>query len=696
MTKKNKRDKTLIIVESPNKIKKILSFLDGSYIIKASFGHIFELKSDKKNKLGVNIEKGFEPQYGFIPDKKDKIAAIIDSTSEVKEVLLATDCDREGECISFHVKECIESAGIPIKRIIFNEITKTAVLNAIKNPRDLDKNLYDAQQARRVLDRLVGFMVSPYVINKFGTGSAGRCQSVAVRLIIDREKEIETFKPEEYWTIFSNLVKINDKKAFRAKYVKKVTDKATAQKIKKDLENDTYIVLDVDSKEKKRNPFPPLITSTLQQAAAGKYGFSVNKTMKAAQSLFESGYITYMRTDSTHISSEALVAVRDWLSTNNYKIPNKPNVYSSKNSQEAHECIRPSDVSKIPDDIFLPEDQQKVYKLVWERFLSSQMEPAIYDTVSVLIKTSSNHELKANGRVLKYLGWLEIAKDLINDKKSDDEDDVQLPILKVKDNLVLVPPKVQADQKFTQPPPRYSEANLVKELEKRGIGRPSTFASICSTIQNRGYVELKGKIYHGTPSGKKVIDKLSKYFDFLNYNYTSNMESQLDLITEGKLTYVKMLETFYEPFKENLKTAYNDDSEHKTDINCPNCNNKMLVKDGKFGYYIQCFDYNKCKTNISCELIDGKIVIKSKKEEECVPGVFCEKCKSPMIKKSGKFGDFYACKKYPKCKGTRKIPYGLKCNKCNGEFTMSIFDGIKKLACMEYPNCKNIIDIPKK
>jgi DNA topoisomerase-1 len=689
-------NKTLIIVESPNKIKKISSYLGPQYVIRASFGHVIDLAAGGKHGLGIDIEDNFKPKYVLIPDKKDKLAAIVDAAKNVNQIYLATDPDREGEAIAFHIYEKLKSTNKPIKRITFNSITKSAILEAIKKPGELNKDLFDAQQARRVLDRLVGFMVSPYLINTVGPNlSAGRVQSVAVRLIVDRDREIENFKPEEYWDITAQLAKpsAKSKDSFQAKYAKKVSDSKIAAKIKKDLESDTFKVTKVDAKEKNRNPLPPLTTSKLQQAAAGRFGFPVAKTMRAAQSLYEAGFITYMRTDSTRLAPEFVVAAVDWLQKEHHDLPEKPNYYASKGgAQDAHEAIRPTDVFKTPDAMFTSDDQQKIYRLVWERAVASQMLPAIYDTVSIAVESSSGHELKANGRTLKYSGWLAIASDMVNVKDKNDEDDIKLPLLKVKDDLILVPPKVKADKKETKPPPRFGEGSLVKELEKRSIGRPSTYADIVEKIKYRKYVELKGKTYQSTELGKKIIDILVKHFKFMNYDYTAKMELQLDQIADGKFKYLNMMDDFFDPFQKELKSAYSSEGEDYG-INCPKCNSSMKLRHGKFGYFLTCPGYPDCKTTYSCDIVDGKPVVKTNKSS-IVEGVECPACKAGMVKRDGKFGPFYACSKYPKCTGKRKVPSGLKCDKCNSDFYWTVFDNVPKLACMGYPDCRNIINPP--
>jgi DNA topoisomerase-1 len=690
--------KTLIIVESPNKIKKISSYLGSSYVIRASFGHIIDLATgDKTCRLGVDVEKDYNPKYKIIPDKKDKIQSIIDAASGVDQIYLATDPDREGEAIAWHLKSCLDSTGKPIYRISFNEITKTAVVKAVNSPGPLNKDLFDAQQARRVLDRIVGFLASDFLRDAIGPNlSAGRVQSVAARLVIDRENEIENFKPEEYWNITTALAKSPDDEKFVAKYDKKITNKKDALSVKKDLDKDKYVIDKVEKKEKKRNPLPPLTTSKLQQAASTRYGFPVSKAMKAAQSLYEAGLITYMRTDSTRIAPDAIKSVRDYLSKNNLGFPGKPNYYNTKKgAQDAHEAIRPTDVFKKPQNVFLSDEQQKVYRIIWERFVACQMEPAVYDTVAVVVKSSSNHILKASGRTLKYEGWLKVASD---QKSQPGEEDEMLPNLNVGDKVILVPPKVKAEQKFTQPPSRYGEATLVKELEKRGIGRPSTYANIIETIKGRSYVELKGKTYHATDIGKQVIGKLTGCYKFMDFHYTSDMEGKLDEIADGNLGYVKMLDDFFIPFQAECKKAENISSPDYG-IPCPECNSKMLLKHGRYGFYMKCIDNPTCKGTVSVDVEDGKPKVKEKFQKKVVDGVDCPKCgsKGMILNDTGRFGPFYYCQNYPKCKGNRKVPYGKKCVKCGSDMFMTVFSGQKKLACMGYfesHKCRNVEDIP--
>jgi len=689
---------TLVIVESPNKIKKISSYLGKGFVVRASVGHIIDLVTGNKQfPLGVDLEHDYKPKYRILPDKKDVVQSLIDAATGAKNIYLATDMDREGEAIAWHLKDCLESTGKPIKRVLFNAITKAAINKAVSNPGELNEDLFDSQQARRVLDRIVGFMASEQLRHFFGPHlSAGRVQSVAVRIIVDREREIENFVPEEYWNIHTSLAKpANLSDSFVAKYGKKVTDEKVAKKIKADLDKDSYVIKEVISKEKNRNPLPPLTTPSLQKAVGGRYGFSVSKTMRAAQSLYESGLVTYIRTDSRRIEPEALKEVRDYLTKKKYKVPTKPNIYGSKGSaQDAHECIRPTDILQEPTKVFLSDEHQKVYRVIWERFVASQMEPAIYDTMSVTVESSSAHLLKANGRTLKYDGWLAIA----TDHKNLGKDDVQLPPLATKDKVVLVPPKVKAEQKFTQPPPRFTEVSLVDELEKKGIGRPSTYGSIIDKIRGRNYVDIIKKSYHATDLGKKVVDSLTKHFKFMDYQYTASMETRLDKIADGKLGYVEMLDEFFIPFQKECKQAEAHESPDYG-IKCPACEEKTILKHGRFGFYLACINRPECKGTLSVDVVDGKPVVKKPFEKKLVKGIKCPKCNGGMCRRDGQFGPFYSCENFPKCKGSAKIPFGKKCSDCGEELFMTIFyrsgEGQKKLACMGYPNCKHVEDLPE-
>lgn len=676
--------KTLIIVESPSKAKTISKYLGDQFIVRASYGHIIDLISGGKEGIGVDIANEFMPKYEIIPAQKDKLKTIFDAAVGVKEILIASDPDREGEAIAFLIAELLQKKfTIPIKRVKFQEITKTKILEGIKNAGEIDQNLFAAQKSRRVIDRLVGYMVSPFLINSIGPNlSAGRVQSAAVKMVIDKEREIENFKPEEYWNISVCLAKSNSTENFTAKYSNKVTNQIIADKIKKDLDSDKYEISSVTEVEKARNPSPPFITSSLAISAAGRYKFPAAKTMKAAQSLYESGLITYMRTDSVRSSPEAIDACREWLTKNKHDLPTKSVIYKTKNSaQDAHEAIRPTDVYKIPPNIFVSEDEQKIYRLIWERFVASQMNPALYDTVSIIVESSSGHLLKANGRVLKYKGWLEITGDFEN----DDEGESKLPILKIKDKLILVPPKVKAEKKVTQPPPRYSEKTLIKELERQGIGRPSTYAAIMSKITDRSYVVKKGEMFNATDTGKKVVDALAKHFTFMDTKYTASMEEELDKIADGKMTYLTMMNDFYTPFSEELKKAYTANRKDYGFI-CDKCQKKMYLRHGRFGFFMACSDYpDICKNTISCDMVDEKPIPKDQlfNIEE---GVSCPTCSKGMVKRDGKFGPFYICSDF-NCKGKRKVPFGKKCSDCGGELYSTFYKEENVLFCMNYPKC---------
>jgi len=681
--------KALIIVESPAKIKTIQKYLGQDYVIRASVGHIADLSTDGKYGLGVDLDQEYKPKYVILSDKKDKLQSILDAATEVAEIYLATDEDREGEAIAWHLYERLKKFNKPIRRVFFKEITKSGIEKGMAEAGDLNKDIFDAQQARRVLDRIVGFLVSPFVIKFLGPNlSAGRVQSVALKMVVDREKDVLKFKPEEYWNILANVTKDIPKNKFIVKYPKRINNQEEAFKIKKELESGKLIITDLVEVEKKKNPYPPFITYSLAATAAGRYKFTAARTMKAAQSLYESGLITYMRTDSLRTSNEAIVSCRAWLATNKHDMPDKPNIYPSGKGQDAHEAIRPTDINKLPSEMYSTPDEQRLYKLIWERFVASQMNPALYDTVGVTITSTDKHILKANGRVLKYKGWLEISQDL--DK--NDDDDTQLPVLKINDNLLFTPPGVKADKKKTQPPPRFSEKTLIKELKNKDIGRPSTYASIMSKITDRNYATRKSDMLIPSDLGISVIDKLGDFFDFMDYSYTAEMENKLDEIAAGNLKYADMLDDFYKPFEKQLKEAY---ASNQVDYGhrCKSCQSNMYLQHGKFGYYMACVNYPACKTTFSVELLDGKPVLPA--SQETVHGVHCPKCNDAMRRKGGEFGPFFSCVNYPKCFGSRKIPFGKPCNKCGEDLYATKFDGELKLACMAYPNCRNVEALPE-
>lgn len=555
----NKKNKTLVIVESPSKAKTIEKYLGEDYIVLASRGHMIDLAKGGKHKLGIDIQNNFKPHYIILDDKVQLLQEIMDTAKKVKAVILASDPDREGMAIAYHIYERIKDHNANIKRAIFTEITKKEIIKALDNLQDINSsdnlNMFHSQEARRMLDRIVGFMASPFLMSFFGPNlSAGRVQSVIVRLITDREQEINDFKPEEYFTIQANLEK--DKNAFIAKYDHKITNKKIAENTKIELEDQSakYIISNVEAAEEKKKPFAPLITAKLQQIMSKKYGINSSRTMKAAQSLYEAGLITYMRTDSTRIGDDALKEVRSWLKENNYDIPKSANYYKNKNnSQDAHEAIRPTHTSETPETIgIVVPDEKIVYEVIWKYFVASQMKPAIYDTlkVNIILSTNSKHTLTTSGKALKYKGFLEVLGII-------DNNIIDIPALSIGDEVKLFGNKpIIMERKQTQPPSRYSEASLIEILEKKEIGRPATYAQLISTVSARNYVEQEGTIFRPTELGKVITNELIKWFSFLEYNYTQAMETKLDDIAEGKLDHIEMLKEFYSTFNEQLNKAY--------------------------------------------------------------------------------------------------------------------------------------------
>lgn len=678
----------LVIVESPAKSKTITKYLGSGYTVRATGGHICDLSKGHGGDLGVDIKNGFRPRYELNPDKKDKVKAIIDAARTADEIFIASDNDREGAAISFHVADQLEFLKKPLKRIVFNEITEKAIKKAINNPCGFDQNLYDAQQARRSIDRIVGFMVSPYICKKLGDKlSAGRVQSVTLRMIVDREEEIEKFVPEIYYNINATLAK-SDK--FVAKYPSRIDSEDEAKRIKEDLDQSSYIIDDVQAKEMLRKAPPPLITSTLQQEASTKLKFSGERTMKAAQELYEGGYITYLRTDSVRNSIDSIAEARDFLGKNGFKIPAQPNEFKNKDqAQDAHEAIRPTHVDQHPDKIALIGDQQKIYNLIWRMFVASQMPPAVFDVVKVTVKSSKGQRLLAEGKILRDEGWMFIVKEFLKKDK-----DVILPELSVGDVVSLVPPKVKMEKSQTKPPPRYSEASLIAELERKEIGRPSTYATIIAKISNRKYVKSTAAGFLPTDLGRKISDDLKSEFSFMDYMYTANMEKSLDKIAEGKLDYLSMMTKFFDEFKAEFQKARSGQGEI-TGVPCPKCGGDTVIRKSKYGFFASCIKYKAgCDgiANISVE--DGKVIPKTQKAK-IDDTVKCPECDAGMVPRpDGRFGPFYSCSNYPKCLGKRKMPFGKKCIKCGNELYATLMSGKLKLACMGYPDCKNVEELP--
>ncbi len=748
-------EKSLVIVESPAKAKTINKYLGNQYTVKSSVGHIRDLpvsgnrkpvdpkerakaaaitrkmnpeekEEHKKRKakeqlvrrMGIDPDNGWDAHYEIIPGKKKVLSELKKAAAEAKEIYLATDLDREGEAIAWHLREAIGSSKEKFKRVIFNEITKTAIREAFENPGQIDLDRVRAQQTRRFLDRVVGFMLSPLLWTKVARGlSAGRVQSVAVRLIVEREREIHAFVPEEYWDLHADLkTKENDEvrfqvvkengNAFKPKSREQINE-AVAK-----LEKAVYSVLKREDKPTKKRPYAPFITSTMQQSASTQLGFSVKKTMTLAQRLYEAGHITYMRTDSTNLSREAVSSARNYIQETygGKYLPEKPNVYTSKaGAQEAHEAIRPTNVTRKSDSLgSIDRDAKRLYDLIWRRFVACQMPPAEFISTTVLAEADS-FELKATGRITTFDGFLKVLPP--SGKKNGE---TELPDMKVGDPLDLV--KLDPSQHFTNPPPRYTEAGLVKELEKRGIGRPSTYASIISTIQDRGYVVLENKRFYAQKIGDIVTDRLLENFQHLmDYGFTADMEVRLDKIAEGEERWKKVLDEFYADFKQKLDSAYENGGMRPNDpvdtkIPCPECGRHMQIRTAGTGVFLGCSGYNlppkeRCKKTLNlihgdeairtddesaetddlrgrrrCPVcgtaMDSYLIDENRKLHVCGnspdcpgyeieegsfkikgydgPTLQCDKCGAEMQLKTGRFGKYFDCTN-PECSNTRKL-----------------------------------------
>ena len=641
----------LIIVESPAKANTIKKFLGGSTKVVASMGHIRDLP---KSKMGIDIEHDFEPEYINIRGKGDLIKSLKKDAKQAKKIYIATDPDREGEAIAWHLAKILEDEKDKIVRVTFNEITKTAVQKAIKEPRDIDVNLVDAQQARRVLDRIVGYKISPVLWKKVRRGlSAGRVQSVAVKLIVDRENEIEKFIPEEYWNIYANLEDMKTKKEFEAHFYGKdgkkieIHSNDEVQEILDNIKDAKYIVTDVKKGEKKRTPAPPFTTSTMQQEASRKLGFTLKKTMSIAQGLYEGvkipekgtvGLITYMRTDSTRISEEARAVAKTQI-TKLYGENYYENRYyrTKKDAQDAHEAIRPTYIDIEPDSIkdSLTNDQYKLYKLVYNRFLASQMAPAIFDTMNVNIKANA-YDFKANGQTLKFKGFMTLYVE--GTDKEENEEEGMLPELVENQEVKLK--KINPKQSFTEPPPRYTEASLVKALEEKGIGRPSTYSPTITTILERRYIEKEKKQLYPTELGKVVNKLLTENFtDVINVEFTAKIENEFDEIAEGHEKWKKMIREFYGPFEQEVEKVEKE-LEHVemvdevSDVKCEKCGRMMVYKYGKYGKFLACPGYPECK--------NAKPIV----ETIDVP---CPKCGATVqVRKTKRKRNYYICENNPK------------------------------------------------
>ena len=718
--------KSLVIVESPAKARTINKYLGSAYTVMASMGHVMDLP---KKDLGVDIARGFQPTYITIPSRKSLIANLKAAAAKADAIYLATDPDREGEAICAHLREILDSKRKKYYRVMFNEITRDAVREAFEHPGEIDTHLVDAQQARRILDRLVGYQVSPLLWDKVKRGiSAGRVQTVALRLIVEREREIQAFQKKEYWTITAHLEGGNPP-AFDARLVKyrgedlEIPDQTHADRIAAEIKAGPLVVRSVATREKRKFPVPPFITSKLQQEAVRKLHFSAKKTMMIAQRLYEGvelgeegpvALITYMRTDSTRVAESALSAAREYIKRTfgDPYLPAEAIRYrSKKGAQDAHEAIRPTDVTRAPDSLRsrLGADEFKLYKLIWQRFVASQMNPAVFDQTTIEI-AAGDYLLRATGSVEKFNGFRAVYEEGKDEKVEFEEDEelkLRLPSVQEGERLKLR--KLTPDQHFTEPPPRYNEATLVKALEEKGIGRPSTYASILSVIQNRDYVEkLQGRFY---PSelGMLVSDLLVKHFsDIFDVTYTARMEEELDEVEEGKLSWTDALAEFYKKFKKDLRLADRDMADIKgegipTDLKCEKCGKPIVIRLGRNGQFLACTGYPECDNtgDLPPELA-AKYAPATPPAPE-VPEQNCEKCGKPMTVKRGRYGYFLACTGYPECRNTKKIvmkegsatavgdtPLEEKCPECGNHLVLKHGRFGPFTACSNYPTCKYV------
>ncbi len=770
MSKSNSR-KSLVIVESPAKAKTINKYLGPDFEVKSSMGHVRDLPSKD---FGVDIENNFEPTYQIMPGKKGIVTSLKAAAKKCDDLYLATDLDREGEAIAWHLAQILNVPEERTYRVIFNAITKSAIKDAFAEPGKINIDKVMAQQARRILDRIVGYKISPLLWKKVARGlSAGRVQSVAVKIIVEREREVRGFKPKEYWLIpavlttdlssdysrqwheFMSAKTENDTRlgegaivakevteapsrsregpsaaeqsewllkhsAFKAELYKigdekfHASNQEQAERVFAALKQAEFKLADLQTKQSVSNPAAPFITSTLQQAAANRLGFAAKKTMFVAQQLYEGidlgsmgslGLITYMRTDSTHLSSEAVAEVRNYIKTHlgaDY-LPQNANIYAAKKTaQQAHEAIRPTDIDFTPDDIkhFLTDEQYKLYNLIWRRFVACQMSPAKWDVTNVNVAADTSIGCcwyRTSGRVLVFDGYTKIWPIASGEQ--------QLPQMHAGQRLAAV--NIQAEQHFTKPPARYTEASLVKALESEGIGRPSTYATIISTIQERGYVQQKDKKFFATDLGEVVTDKLNEYFPrIMDVSFTRDMEERLDKIEEQHLDWLGILKDFYGPFKQNLDTALKLMKHAKAEVtpseyNCPQCGRQLHYRFGKNGRFLSCSGYPSCKFACPCDK-DGKMIETQQSEHKCPA------CGQPMVYKNGRFGQFLGCANYPNCKTTLKLdkqgnilpakappePTEIICYKCkNGRLVIRQSKKGPFLGCGRFPKCRTIVNI---
>ena len=623
--------KYLLIVESPAKAKTINKYLGQDYLVLSSFGHMFDLGKTEKCPWGIDFQNHYEPIYSLMDDKKKQMAAILEAAEKAESIIIASDPDREGEAIAWHIAKALKKCKKPMKRAEFHEITKASISKALLHTRDIDEKIFNAQQARRVIDRIVGYSVSTY-LNKQkisqASVSAGRVQSVALKLIGDREKEIVEFKPDTYYVVTGLVEK--DGTEFEIKNASKIILEADAKNTLNSLKNGVWIS-ELEKTSKPKYAPPPFETSTLMGTAASELGFATTQTMQLAQSLYEKGLITYMRTDSLRSSPESIEQAREYLQNNQFKIPEKPNSFSASGSaQDAHEAVRPTNCFTKPEEINATSQEQILYNLIWRRFLASQMPAAMFDNTTACFKTNDNVLFKAYGRVLKNKGWLAIQPDF-----DDKSKDVNLPDLdkSFASGEKFAPKKCKSQEKQTKPPSRYSSKTLIDELKRKGIGRPSTYATIVSKIIDRKYVELKKEIFYPTDLGNKVLSKIDKNFSFMNYDYTANLESILDQIAEGKKEYENTVHNVHTILQQEIYTLSG-----KTDKVCSKCKSimKKIVNSRQEFYY--CSNFPTC----------------SFKETTCEKTQTCPNCTGYMILRDGQYGAFWGCTRYPDCKTTKK------------------------------------------
>lgn len=706
--KTSRRNGKLVIVESPAKARTVGRYLGKGYTVKASVGHVRDLL---RSQLSVDVDNDFTPKYRVPNDKRDVVKTLKKEARRSSEIYLATDPDREGEAIAWHLQEALELEDELTKRVVFHEITKDAIHEAFSQPRDIDMNLVDAQQARRVLDRLVGYSLSPLLWQKVRSRlSAGRVQSVALRLIVEREREIDNFVSEEYWSIHALVKQLesNEDDAFLLKLAKingadfRLGNQQVVDDLLGDMQKAHYVVLGVKKSERKRNPSGPFTTSSLQQEASRKLGFNTNKTMRIAQQLYEgielgsgeqTGLITYMRTDSMNVSSSAQEEARQVI-VNRFGqefLPESAPVYKTKaqGAQEAHEAIRPTSTMRSPKSLkeVLTKDQHKLYQLIWQRFLASQMEPAVFSTISVEVegKGDNSYLLRASGQVLKFAGFLKVYEEGIDEDAANGEENIAIPV-DLSDGELLDLLKLQPEQHFTQPPPRYTEASLVRAMEENGIGRPSTYAPTIHTIQTRNYVYREEKRLFPTETGILVNDLLVDYFDdLINVGFTSQMENELDEISMGKQEWHHVVADFYQQFLPDLEKARQEMPEEKLEPekvgrDCPECGHELVIRWGRFGKFISCSDFPTCRyTEPWLEKI----------------GVSCPECETgEVVKRRTKKGrTFYGCSRYPDCQFTSwKQPLAAKCPHCGGTLVINNQREAVCLACGEKVELAEVLE----